>query len=192
MFLSAIASENRVRATASVDHERDPAFWSVIQIAEGVELHSKLLNADTDYWGQLISAATSSGVYHSELWIDYGSQTDAVAKTRSVAESMLGQEYDWEGAALSFTGKGYHEANKKWCSEFCAIGISAILNGLFLYPTPGKLLLDLSAMLGLDKPKTGSPPAAIGDDCLRYLDSLVPSRLASGTAATLLSAMGVG
>lgn len=171
MFYSATPNEG-ARKIDALDHAGDPAYWIVVPIAPDFELHFKLLNAESSPFERIISALTQSAVVHVETWC---------SGTNDFAESKIGEPYDFVGCLRAWDDSGYHTPDKEFCSGFATEIIKPVLPGLFQYPNPGKLLMDVSAMLNKPIPKMAAlPKGLIGENEQDYLQSLVPEQLATG------------
>jgi hypothetical protein len=172
MFYSAIIN-SVTRKTDALDHQGDPAYWVVIPCAsQGWALHFALLNEDTGPFGRIISALTGSGVYHAELWLDESVTDEDLFRMIVAADFRVGLQYDYEGALLAWKDSGYHTFGKEFCSGMAYKILSPVLPGLQPYPNPGKLLSQVTGMLGLPMPKLAVPEAKLTDADFDYLDML--------------------
>jgi hypothetical protein len=187
MFFSAIAELDLTRKTPTLEHQGDPAFWHIVAISDWLALHFSLLNPDTGPLGRIICGLTGSPVYHVETWLD----DEASDEVRNRADYILGRPYDFTGALRAWDDSGYHNSPAEWwCSDTAAFIIQPVLPGIFQYPNPGKLLLDVSAMLNKPVPKLAAlPKGLIGDNEQDYLRSLVPDQLATGDVQRVQQAL---
>ena len=187
MFYSAIAQDDITRKTPTLEHEGDPAWWKIVTVNDWLELHFSLLNAETGPLGRIICGLTGSPCYHVETWLGDGAEPEVLQR----AEFLLGRPYDFTGALRAWDDSGYHNCPAEWwCSDTAAFIIQPLLPGLFQYPCPGKLLLDVSAMLSQPAPKLAMPPHdVIRESDLDYLYSLVPEQMATGDAQRVQHAL---
>jgi hypothetical protein len=185
-FYSAIAEQEVTRVIPSLANQGDPAYWHVVPVVPGVELHFALLNPDTGPMGRIIAALTGSPSYHVETWIE----DDAPATVQAIARAGLGLPYDWDGALLAYQNTGYHTAHREFCSGWAWEMLQPVLHGLQPYPNPGKLMLDVAAMTGQRLALPPVPPVSIGQADLDYLDQLHDAgKIACGIQQQVLAAL---
>ena len=186
MFYSA-DPERGSRKIDTIVRPDDPAWWHRVPVTTGVELFFAILNEYTDPIGRIIAALTGSPAYHVELWID---PSLAAAATTELAESKLGQPYDWERALASWKDANKPEPDgKEFCSGMAYEILAPILQGLEPYPSPGKLLCQVTGMLSLPMPTWAELPAKPTDDDLDWLQSQVPDKIATGTFQEIIASL---
>jgi hypothetical protein len=157
------------RKLSILPNQDDPAYWVVVPCeAQGWALHFEIARPDSDPLLRIIAALTDSQVGHVE-WQDIEAPTDLMYR---LAESKLGRPYDFEGALLAWKDTGYHVLRKEFCSGYAYEVLQPVLPGLQPYPNPGKLLSQVTGMLGLPMPKLAVPEAKLTDADFDYLDML--------------------
>jgi hypothetical protein len=191
MFYSALGGLDIVRKTDKLDHQCDPAYWIVVKVAEGVALHTAIVNPDPTFTTPLdrvIAAATQGMAFHSEVELTDNASTVLV----DIAESYLGQHYDHEGALRAWDNSGWHATGKQWCSGLACLILQPLLPGLLQWLNPTSLVYQVCSWLGLNRPKLGSSAVQVGDAEEEYLQSLVPEKISTGTMQELLTVCGHG
>jgi hypothetical protein len=179
MFYSA-TPELGSRKVTDLYHVGDPAWWIVATVAPAVELHFELINEWTGSLGRIICALTGSPVFHVETRLDDSADENLLA----LAESKLGQPYDFEGALGAWKDTGYHTLGKEFCSGLAYEIVSGFLQGLQSYPNPGKLLSQVWPSIKLAIPKI----ELTGLD-YDYLNSLAGNQIATGTAQEIIEVL---
>ena len=180
MFYSA-TPELGARKIDSLYHPSDVSCWLTVSVTPDMDLYFKLLNADSSPLERIISALTQSAVVHVETWC---------RDPNDLAESKLGEPYDMAGCLRAWDDSGYHTPGMEFCSGFATEILKPILPGIQMYCNPGKLLMDVAAMLNRTVPKLAALPSnLIGDAELDYLQSLVPDQLATGDVQRVQQAL---
>ena len=171
MFYSAVAELDACRATDTLDHMGDPAYWIVVPVAPDVALHFAVLNAETGLMGRIISAITQSAAFHVETWLGDAAPEESMQRAEEIIYPTP-FPYDWEGSFRSFDNSGYHTTGREFCSGMAYELLSPLLPHLLPYPNPGKLLADVTAMCGIRMDDLPPALTQIGDAEVEYLNEL--------------------
>lgn len=186
MLYSACAKTNAVIKTSDPRLLADPAFWIPVQITPDIALHFALLNQDTSPLGRIISALTRSSVHHVEIWLG----GDAPEEIIQAAESSLGLPYDYTGALRAWDDCGYHTPGKEFCSGLAYELLTACPPPrLSPYPSPSKLLMEVSALLGQPMPILSAPPELVNEDFDYLADLHDTGTIAMGTVQEILAVL---